>query len=92
MSEGNSTFTKEDARMLLNLGRKMLLNSVGGLVTEIQSKLNPNVRFARLLKAKYDALVVAGFSKAEAYDLALKAVESTLRQVTEKEEVGDEAR
>jgi len=86
MADQDRAFTKEDLKMLLNLGGRLISNQANRIGAEIkqkiQNKFNLNVRFANMLKAKYDALIAAGFSEKQAFDLAIKAVEETLKQAT----------
>ncbi|MEK7198246.1 MAG: hypothetical protein AAB648_02160 [Patescibacteria group bacterium] len=86
MADKDSPFTKENLELLLNLGKRLVANEIDKIAFEIKEMLDPNVRFANMLKAKYDALVAAGFSEKQAFDLALKAVEETLKQTTKTEE------
>lgn len=86
MASQDSPFTKENLELLLNLGKKLILGQVDKIASEIKELLNPDIRFANMLKAKYDALVAAGFNEKQAFELALKAVEETLKQATEKKE------
>lgn len=98
-SDKDSHFTKENLEQLLNFGkhfvRKLVLEQLDNAISEfeklsdktfseIKNLFNPNTRFANMLKAKYDALVAAGFSREQAFELALKAVEETLRQATQE--------
>ncbi len=87
MASQESTFTKEDLKLLLNLGKRLVSNKVSKIVGEVKDRFNPDVRLASMLKAKYDALVAVGFDEKQAFELALKAVEKTLRQVIGKEEI-----
>lgn len=82
MADRDSPFTKENLELLFNLGKRLILDQVDKVVSEVKESLDPDVRFANTLKAKYDALIVAGFSEKQAFDLALKAVEETLKQAT----------
>lgn len=86
MAGKESTFTKEDLKLLLDLGKRLISNRTSRISAEIkqkmQSRFNPDVRFSNMLKAKYNALIAAGFSEKQAFDLALKAVEETLKQAT----------
>lgn len=84
MTDKGSPFTKENLELLFNLGKKMVLGQLNMAICEVKEMLDPNIRFANMLKAKYDALVAAGFSENQAFELALKAVEETLRQATSK--------
>ncbi len=78
MEKEDSSFTKEDLNLLLNLGKRLVANQL----KKVKEMLDPNVRFTKSLKAKYDALLAAGFDEKQAYDLALKAVEETLKRAT----------
>ena len=82
----DSAFTKEDLEAALNLGARLLSRQIRKIITESnehnKDKVNPDTNFASMLKAKYDALIAAGFSEKQAFDLALKAVEETLKQAT----------
>ncbi len=85
MKRDDSSFTKEDLGLLLNLGKKLVLSQVDKTICKVKETFDPNVRFAKALKAKYDALIAAGFDEKQAFDLALKAVEETLKRATDQE-------
>lgn len=76
------TFTKENLNFFAALGERFVKSQVKFVVGKIEELFDPNVSFANMLKAKYDALVAAGFSEKQAFELALKAVEETLKQAT----------
>lgn len=82
MADRDSPFTKENFEFFTALGEQFIKNQVKFVVGKIEELLDPNVGFANMLKAKYDALIAAGFSEKQAFELALKAVEETLKQAT----------
>lgn len=86
MTDKGSPFTKENLEFFTALGERFIKSQVKFVVGKIEELFNPNISFANMLKAKYDALVAAGFSESQAFELALKAVEETLRQATKEEE------
>ena len=87
MADRDSPFTKEDLEAVLNLGMRLLSRQLIKIITaepmkDSKDKINSDASFANTLKAKYNALIEAGFSEKQAFDLALKAVEETLKQAT----------
>lgn len=82
MADRDSPFTKENLDFLTALGERFIKSRIKFVVGKIEELFDPNVSFANMLKAKYDALVAAGFSEKQAFELALKAVEETLKQAT----------
>lgn len=86
MADWESSFTKakENLESLLNIGQRLILSQVDRAISEIEKLINPDVYFANMLKAKYDALIMVGFSEKQAFELALKAVGETLKHATQK--------
>lgn len=86
MADEDSTFTKEHWKSFLSLMDRVI-SETDKIMSGIEvSLINPNTRFATMLKAKYDALVAAGFSEKMAFELTLKTVEETLRRATAQKE------
>lgn len=84
MASQDSPFTKENSEFLTALGERFIKSQVKFVIGKIEELFDPNVSFANMLKAKYDALIAAGFSENQAFELALKAVAETLKQATGK--------
>lgn len=82
MAGSDSPFTKENLEFLTALGERFIKSQVKFVVGKIEEFFDSNISFANTLKAKYDALIAAGFSEKQAFELALKAVEETLKQAT----------
>ena len=82
MADKERTFTKEELKLVWNFGKKLVSEQMNKIMAEAKNRFDPNVRFANTLKAKYNALVAAGFSEKQAFELALKAVEEPLKQTT----------
>lgn len=72
MSELKSSFTKEDLQLVLNIGRQVLEAKFGqfkdALVQNYREAINPDLRLAGRVRAKYDALRSAGMTHDEAVE------------------------
>lgn len=89
-------FTKEDIEALLIVSKKMLFNNldkVGRIVWDnIQEAIDPSLRLAGRVRARYESLIEAGFSHEEAVDLTSKSIQKNMETVlnslrkTEKKE------
>ncbi len=89
-------FTKEDFEAFFRIGKKVLLNNLdkvsGAVMDNVREAIDPSLRLAGRVRARYDSLIEAGFSHEEAVELTSqsihKNVESVLKSLrrTEKKE------
>ncbi len=74
---------KKDLGSLFNSGKQTVfdwLDKAKEKLSKVKEMFNTDVHFAKVLKAKYDALRKAGFDEKEAFDLTLRSVEKILRE------------
>ena len=102
MAPPKSPFTKEDLRLAIDIGRRVLESKFGQLketiVQNYREIIDPDVRLAGRVRARYDALREAGFSHEEAVEYTSQSVNRTVDTVlgslhkTEKPESAPEAK
>ena len=77
-----STFTKEDFKLAVDIGKTVLESKFGhlkdNLVQNIREALNPDLRLAGRVRARYDALLEAGFTHEEAVEYTSRSVNRTV--------------
>lgn len=82
------TFTREDVKQFLGLGKKIVFGSVGNMVSGLQKTFNPEAKIPQTLKVKYDALISANFSEEEAFKIVMSQIEARFKEaIGEKEGV-----
>ena len=76
-----SSFTKEDLRLVVDIGKQVLEAKFGQLkeviVQNYREAIDPDVRLAGRVRARYDALRESGFSHEEAVEYTSKSVSRT---------------
>ena len=76
------TFTKEDLKMALELGKRMLEAKFGHLkdsiVQNVREAIDPDLRLAGRVRARYDALKEVGFTHDEAVEYTSRSVNRTV--------------
>ncbi|OGM99538.1 MAG: hypothetical protein A3B91_01990 [Candidatus Yanofskybacteria bacterium RIFCSPHIGHO2_02_FULL_41_29] len=75
------TFTTEDLKLAIQLGKRVFESKFGqlkgNLVQNVREAIDPDLRLAGRVKARYDALREAGFSHEEAVEYTSKSVNKT---------------
>lgn len=98
MAPPKSSFTKEDLKLALDIGRTVLESKFGHLkesiVQNFREAIDPDVRLAGRVQARYDALREAGFTHDEAVEYTGKSVdrvkETVLKSLQHSEEIKGE--
>ena len=80
-----SSFTKEDLALMLALGKRVVEAKFGQLketvVQNFREAVDPDIRLAGRVRARYDALREAGFTRDEAVEHTSRSVARTTETV-----------